>query len=412
MKIVHVCHVYHPSEGGVQFWFKNVSERLVKDYGDEVTVVTTNSMYGPERRIFMKVEPASEVINGVQVLRFSFRRWHIRPYHWMYKIATIVGIKMPDKMLAKAAGPYSPTMISYLMNVQADVICASSSNYYYMQLPLWRKTNFFYFGSIHLSEDRSVPVLNQLQKRSIIASNLYFANTAYEKSRLQEAGIPAGKIKILGVGVEPSSFNISDEAIALFKSSLHLPADSILLAYVGRIERTKNVHLLIDAFNKLALTHNNVYLLIAGAGGEYANELQQSANNLPVEISGRIKWKLNFATHEKAAIFNAIDMLVLPSNNESFGIVFLEAWICKKPVVGTNIGAIADVIDNHIDGLLFKKDDAANLFEKLQVLIANKAERERLAQNGYRKVMENYTWDIITKKLRQCYTDAATSHHV
>ena len=69
MKIVHVSHLYHPSAGGVQFWFKNVSERLVKDYGDDVTVVTTNSMYGPERDIFKKIEPAEETINGVKIIR-------------------------------------------------------------------------------------------------------------------------------------------------------------------------------------------------------------------------------------------------------------------------------------------------------------------------------------------------------
>ena len=153
MKIVHLSHAYHPSEGGVQFFFKNVSERLVKDYGDDVTVVTTNSIYGPERKIYKNAGPHNEVINGVKVIRFPYSRWHIKPISFLNKAFKKIGLSLPESVKLKAYGPYSKSMKNFLMNVEADAFCGSSINYYFMQLPLWRKCNFFYYGSIHLDED-------------------------------------------------------------------------------------------------------------------------------------------------------------------------------------------------------------------------------------------------------------------
>ncbi|HEX8460377.1 MAG TPA: glycosyltransferase family 4 protein, partial [Segetibacter sp.] len=274
MKVVHVCHLYHPSEGGVQFWFKNVSERLVRDYGDDVTVVTTNSYYGPERKIFKKVEPATENINGVKVIRFSYRRWHLKWASFLFRIMRRLGLRISDELRTVATGPYSKEMKQYLMTVSADAICASSSNYYYMQLPLWRMCNFFYFGSIHLSEDESKPVLNELQLQCINSSKIYLANTFYEKARLVKAGVDSNKIKVLGVGVDEKLFDISLEEKTACRNALNIPGNGILIGYAGRIERTKSVLVLVKSFAELASLNPDLYLVIAGAGSNYVAELE------------------------------------------------------------------------------------------------------------------------------------------
>jgi glycosyltransferase involved in cell wall biosynthesis len=410
MKIVHVSHLYHPSEGGVQFWFKNVSERLVKQYGDDVTLVTTDSFYGPERIMYKKIEPAMETINGVNVIRFPYHRWHIKSYHLLFKVLAKCKLPISNKMRLKAHGPYSPKMKRYLKRVNADAICAGSAVYYYMQLPLWKKCNFFYFGSIHLTDDSKSKTLNNIQYRSIMASTLYLANTYYEKNKLIKAGIPQEKIMVLGVGVDAEAFNVEPCKVAEFKTGLDIPEDAIIIAYAGRIEKTKNILTLIRSFEKLATDNKNVYLLIAGAGKEYVEHLQQFSYTLSDDIAARIKWKVNFELAEKAALFHSIDILVLPSNNESFGIVFLEAWICKKPVIGSSIGAVKDVINEGVDGLLMKINDVDSLTKQLQMLATSPDLRKQLGENGYRKVIGNYTWDIITKRLRQCYTNALTQN--
>lgn len=406
MKIVHVCHLYHPSAGGVQYWFKNVSERLARDYGDDVTVVTTNSFYGPERNIFKQVNPAKETINGVHVIRFPYRRWHLKLVDLLLKVFIVTKLKIPEWLLMLKYGPHSRQMKRYLLSTEADVICASSSNYVYMQLPLWRRCRFLYFGSIHLPENEDAPVLMKTQLESIRSSYLYLANTNYEKQRLVKAGVEQDKIAVLGVGVDPAVFNIDMQQAEDFRTRLDVHKQDVLIAYVGRIEPTKSVAVLIKAFEKIAPNEPGIHLLIAGSGSQHAKELMAYCEKLNSNISSRIHWKLDFSSSEKAAIFHSLDILVLPSSNESFGIVFLEGWICKKPVVGVEIGAVSNVVENDRNGLLFKKNDVESLADKLMKLADNEQLREQFGRAGYEKAMANYTWDIITARLRGYYTQA------
>ena len=410
MKIVHVSHLYHPSSGGVQFFFKSISERLVRDYGDEVTVVTTDSYFGPERKVFKKVEPDEEIINGVKVIRFSYRRWHIGIYTFIYKVLAKFSIKKPASMVLMSNGPYSKAMKNFLLQVEADAFCASSSPYYYMQLPLWRKCNFFYFGSIHWNLDQSKPTLLPIQVASINASTLCLANTVYEKERLIKSGVNEEKIFVLGVGVDMEIFtNVEEKQVELYRNELGVPAGAILIGYAGRIEKTKNVLLLIKSFEKLVVKFPELYLLIAGSTSSYLVELQAYCNKLPKDINEKIKWKLNFTAEEKPLIFNSLDILVLPSHNESFGIVFLEAWSCKIPVVGVSIGAVRDVISENYDGLLMEIDNEQSLVGKLEHLIRNEPLRKMMGENGFEKVKKSFTWDIITFRLRQCYVEGSFS---
>jgi glycosyltransferase involved in cell wall biosynthesis len=85
--------------------------------------------------------------------------------------------------------------------------------------------------------------------------------------------------------------------------------------------------------------------------------------------------------------------------------VFLEAWSCKKPVIGTSIGAIRNVISDEKDGLLINVNDEIHLAVQLGRLINNKTLRDDLGEAGFNKVKENYTWDIIVSRLRKCYVD-------
>ena len=407
MKIVHISHQYYPSIGGVQSYMKNISERLVKDYADDVTLITTNSIFGPEREAFKKIEPATETINGVKVIRFAYRRWHIKPFRFLFKILLVLKIKIPEEWYMQLQGPYSKQMNNYLATVEADVFFASSSNYYFMQLPLWRMCRFFYFGSIHLHEDERHDRLLLRQLQSINASTLYIANTRFEKARMERLGVMPQKIFVLGCGVDMQPFLDSKDAeTTAFKIRLNIPPKALLLSYVGRIEKTKSVRIVIEAFDKIANQFPNAFLLIAGTRSEYSDELKLVCEQLSPPVSSRIKWLTPFDSSDKAILFNSIDVLVLPSKNESFGIVFLEAWSSKKPVIGASIGAVCDVVNDGVDGLLAVVDDANDFANKMSILLSDEPLRKSMGENGFNKVAENYTWDIIVARLRKCYVDA------
>ena len=114
----------------------------------------------------------------------------------------------------------------------------------------------------------------------------------------------------------------------------------------------------------------------------------------------------NITDLQKTEILRITDVLVLPSKEESFGVVFLEAWAFSKAVIGANIGAVASLIDQGGDGLLFEPDNAEDLAKKIKILVENEPLRKTLGNNGNIKFNKNYTWDIVAQKFRAVYEEA------
>jgi len=114
----------------------------------------------------------------------------------------------------------------------------------------------------------------------------------------------------------------------------------------------------------------------------------------------------NCSQEEKASLLQLCNVLVLPSKEESFGVVLLEAWSFKKPVIGAHTGAIASVISEGEDGFLFTPDDAAGLCICLIKLKENSALQKAMGEKGYEKVLSRFTWDKIGAQFRQVYTEA------
>jgi glycosyltransferase involved in cell wall biosynthesis len=113
----------------------------------------------------------------------------------------------------------------------------------------------------------------------------------------------------------------------------------------------------------------------------------------------------DFAEHEKASIYDAFDVLVLPSTAESFGLAYLEAWACGKPVIGGRIGPTECVIEEGVDGLLVGTDDAPGLARKIIELLSDPEKRARMGRRGREKTLARFTWDRVTDNVERLYRD-------
>src|SRR5215831_3584813 len=143
MNILHLCHNYYPSKGGPQYTMKHLSEKFVHEYGDAVNVYTTNSYYGPESAHFKKIEPAFEMINGVCVQRFPFRRWHYPLIKFSGKVyGKFTGQLLPYSIRKLRSGLDSPSLTEALNKADADVIMATTILYNFCDYPSWRFTTY------------------------------------------------------------------------------------------------------------------------------------------------------------------------------------------------------------------------------------------------------------------------------
>jgi glycosyltransferase involved in cell wall biosynthesis len=408
MKIAHIVQNYFPSLGGTQTLFRNVSERLANQFNDEVTVFTTNSFLGPEKPLFKKIQLIEETIESVNIKRFAFFKFQKPIINVLLKFCIKLGLNnLKHRLVSLYLGPWSPSMIKAVIAYQPDIICASSSDYLYMQLPLYLQKHhiripFVFMGAVHFKEDESYHPLAPRTLEAIHLSDAYIANTTYEKERLIKYGVNADKIKVVGCGVALEDFN------KVYDGSLHqrFPiGQKKVIGYVGRHEASKGIDTLIDAMQLLWQQGEDCFLLIAGSVSPYTEQLLAKLKALPPAFQQHYALVSNFTDEEKKQIYLSLDVFVSVSKAESFGIVYLEAWACKKAVIGANIGAVRSVISDNKDGFIVEPDSPDTLANRIQQLTRDKALAQQLGENGYQKVKAQYTWDIIAAKYRAVYTE-------
>ena len=111
--------------------------------------------------------------------------------------------------------------------------------------------------------------------------------------------------------------------------------------------------------------------LIAGASTLFVETLEKMIGRLPGSQQKQIIRRYDFSPEEKPWLFAAIDLLAYPSGYESFGISFVEAWACKKPVIGGRRGAVASLTTGGRDSLLIKHQVHQDLAEAIILLLTN-----------------------------------------
>lgn len=402
MKILHVCHNYYPSVGGPQYSMKHISEKLVEYYGDTVEVCTTDSLYGPETKLYKKVNPSIENINSVKITRVPFRRWHYYPIDFVAKVyGKILNKRLPYTILKLRWGIDSPSLKKRMLQTDAEVIMATTIVYNFSDYPRWRKKRnnakpFALYGAIHLHKELH-PGDPKIKRAK--SCDCYIANTEFEKTELVRYGVEAKKIVTIGTGVEVSEFLLSETEVNAFRKKHLINEDDVVIGFIGRLVKGKGVAVLIDAFRKVFETNKKVKLLLAGGTTNYIPEIKKiiKEEKLPIILVE------NFPDQFKSTLYNVLDIFVLGSQSESFGVVFLEAWACKKPVIGTRMGAIESLLSEGTDSLLFEPQDIQSLELKIKNLIDNPQKRIQFGLNGYKKVIENFTWPIIIGKYKTAY---------
>ena len=168
------------------------------------------------------------------------------------------------------------------------------------------------------------------------------------------------------------------------------------IIYIGRLVREKGIFTLLQAVRNLS----SLKLLIIG-DGTYKKDLErlvakEGINN--VEFRGYLS-----AGDIKTIIKNAMFTVVPSEWYEIFGLVVLESFAMGKPVIGANIGAIPELVDDGINGLLFKSGDVDDLTRKIDYLFNNKDKILKMGQAARKKVLENYNPEIHYEKILQAY---------
>ena len=172
--------------------------------------------------------------------------------------------------------------------------------------------------------------------------------------------------------------------------------DSPLVLFIGQKFSYKGYETLLKAAPLVWKQHPEVIFFFAGP------RTKKSCNHFRTLRNDRVVETGIVSLQEKTDMFAACDIFCMPSIQESFGIVYLEAWSFKKPVIGGNIPAIRDVIEDGVDGFIVDQNPDI-IADRLMYCLRHPAECKRMGIEGHRKVMENYTWKKIALRTEKAY---------
>jgi glycosyltransferase involved in cell wall biosynthesis len=243
--------------------------------------------------------------------------------------------------------------------------------------------------------------------RAIRRADAYVALTEFERDHVIGHGIDGHRVTVIGAGVDAQTLATGDRRRVRGRYAW---GDAPVVGLIARQSPLKRIDTLLRAMPHVWAAHPSTRLLMAGARTSYSPQIEEMVAALPPEHRLKVASIGDFPDEDKPDILAACDIIAHPSGNESFGIVFVEAWAAGKPVVGARVGAIPSVIDEGKDGLLFEYLDAQDLARSIARLLQEPSTREALGQAGREKVLERYTWEEVTDRLRSVYLDAIARH--
>ncbi|MFA5276243.1 MAG: glycosyltransferase [Candidatus Omnitrophota bacterium] len=240
--------------------------------------------------------------------------------------------------------------------------------------------------------------------RMLNGCDAIIAISGYEKEQLVLRGVAAEKIHVLGCAIDPK-ISLSQSARAALTEKLRakheIPNIRKKVIFIGRKELYKGIFLLIDALNRLVDEEDFILeLFLIGPDTADFNRIYPA-----IYKSERLKI-INLGVvsdQEKECFISMSDVLVLPSEFESFGIVFLEAWKYSKPVIGMSHGAVPKVIAGA--GLCAKYGDVDDLKRKIKTILCDPELAKTMGAKGRERLENEYSLEAIYGNVRRILYD-------
>jgi len=207
--------------------------------------------------------------------------------------------------------------------------------------------------------------------------------------------LPEEKVEVVPNAVVAEEFRreVDPEKV---KGEYGLPSGP-LVVFPGRLEYQKGPDLLLEAIPRV-LERREAGFAFTGTGSMRGG-LEQRARELGVAHAVRFVGFLPFQKYVE--LLNACDLVCIPSRNEPFGIVLLEAWAAGKPVVATGVGGLDENLENMAEGIKVPPQPDS-LAWAINYLLDSPSERERMAGNARERV-KKFTWSRSVDKLLDVY---------
>jgi glycosyltransferase involved in cell wall biosynthesis len=407
MRILAVTHQYPPAIGGSEKYIADVSQELASR-GHHVDVFTSRAT---NYHTWKSELGPRECVNGVNVYRFrSLRRTWLawRLLAWSQSRYSRMRSRFYEALMLLGGGPICPGMFAALLSrvrqydvVHLNGLVYSHSAYAYLAAR-WRHVPCVVTPHVEIEQETTYGLGYQLG--ILRGSDHVIADTEGERGFLLGLGVSPWCLTTAGCGLREAAYPPRDQHAC--RERLGLPQDAFVVLFVGRQVKYKGIEAVLEASALLQAHHRPVCIVVAGPETDYSRRLFARWRGRPGVVNlGQV------SDDVRIDLLNACDCLAMPSSGEAFGIVYLEAWIVGKPVIGVDTPAVATVIENGVDGWLVPAGDSVALGEALSRWIEAPRLARRMGEQGRAKVLHRYTCARVVDVVEGVYLRTLRARH-
>ncbi len=363
-RVLVVTPYLPPAGGGLERYAVAIGRALEREHGWHVTFVSSGS---PTRSV------TRTELDGITtyLLPTAFMFSNTPLHHgWLGQLRRIIKAERPDVIYAHSPVPGMAEVACYAARGVPYVLTYHLGSLAKGRFP-FDQANFVYE---HV-------VLKLVARRSahVISSSSFVS--AMHRGRFEDS-----KTTIIPPGVDASHFA---------GPAGPRPARMLFVGDMRVGSAHKGLPDLLAAMTTVAAKHPDAELVVVG-DGDNRPELERAA--VAKGLARQVRFAGFLQGAELAEMYRSARMLVLPSHNDNFPLVVLEAMASRLPVVGSRVGAVPGLVGERERGIIFDIGDIGALAEALDLLLADAALAERMGRAGRELVEADYTWSAQARK--------------
>jgi len=359
LHVLDATMLYGPGSGGVARYLREKRAWLARHGAGRHTLVVPGTADG--------IGPSGEIEVKTLALTRAAYRWPCHPARWAREMRS----RVPDLIEAADPGPVGWTAWYVARRLGVPLV------------------GFCHSDVVRLVDHRlgsAAGTIVRLYARLFYRRcDVVIAPSEHMRRRLAEWGVRDARVGPLGVDLETFSPARRDRAEL---RKLGVPADRRVMVYAGRFAPEKNIDVLLAAFRRLG---DDYHLVLAGGG-----------RPIPAQSNVTLVPYLQ-SSHALARLLASADGLVHAGDQETFGLILLEAMACGRGVVAAAGGAAPEVVGPDA-GVLVRPQDPDALAAGVAAFYA--AGVDALGARARRRVEQRYSWDGAMRSLMHVYRDA------
>lgn len=250
-----------------------------------------------------------------------------------------------------------------------------------------------------LFHTRETSALWPIHRRTLQEADVINTSTSFENEWLSKRGWPEKKLHAIGPAADPSSLYPNG---AGFRQQYRIPMNAKVVLFLGRKVWNKGVIHVVQAMETVWEEDPEAVLVLMG----FAHNTNEWLRGYTKKASGCLININNANEQLREDALSACDVMAAPSISDSFGIVYLDAWRHRKPVIACKNTACASVVRDGLNGYLVEFGAVPEIGKALLEIFRSPETSSEMGRAGHELWQERYTWKEVARRTEALYRKA------